>query len=209
MTHPRASFLGLPLEIRLEIYAFVFYRPCPTAVRYNWILTFTDIAHTLRGININLLLVSKQVHIESLPVAYACNTFPWPYRSISENPPLLRARLNLMKSILIDADATSIHFHTAYLGGKEKYVANAFPPHLRRIIVNSRCTSVETFMEGAKKWGEILSGLEVYGKVPVYWLRPEDMALQQLMEVWYPGRLLAEPWGGNSTTLTAWTLDCK
>lgn len=209
MGQRRASFLRLPAEIRLEIYAFVFYRPCPTAVRYNWISKFENASHVLRGVDTSLLLVSKQVHVESLPVAYACNTFPWPYQPISVYPPLLRARLNLIQSILIDTDATRLNVTTMYDGDKAQYVANAYPARLRRIIVNSRCPAVETFVAGEKQWGQIIRDLETYGKVPVYWLRPEDEALQRLMEEWYPGRLLAEPWGGDSITLTAWTLYSK
>ena len=98
---------------------------------------------------------------------------------------------------------------TMYSGDKAQYVTNVYPARLRRIIVNSRCDGVDTFVAREKNWGQIIRDLEKYGKVPVYWLRPEDQALQRLIEERYPGRLLAEPWGGDSITLKAWTLYSK
>lgn len=72
-SHP--SFLGLAVETRKRIYAYVFFRPCEVHRMGNFPGELRSVKDWLHDVDTALLAVSKQMYAETVSIVFSCNTF--------------------------------------------------------------------------------------------------------------------------------------
>ena len=134
-SHP--SFLGLAVETRKRIYAYVFFRPCEVDRMGNSPGTLKTVKDWLHDVDTAVLGVSKQVHAEAVSVAFDCNTFTWPAKPVTQYRPFLLSLVHRIKRIFITHYALSqIRYHLKS-GNELELIQQHFPERLTHVIVNA------------------------------------------------------------------------
>lgn len=170
-----ASFLVLPVELRLKIYEHVYWRPCPIYNANSFWFGIKTIKDLLSDVDTSLLLVSKQVYTESLAVALRCNTFYWPSVTRLHYSRALRCQLSNITSILLDTDVLSEMAQYGYgwplLTGLKEIIVNVYVRQWPAIH----------FYTWRSSWTELLLQLQAIQSIVVKVLVKEESLADRIL----------------------------
>lgn len=201
----RTSFFSLPLEIRQQIYQFVFWRPCvPTKYRqYDGVVDFKDF---LQDVDTALFTVSKRVYHESFRYAMACNAFDWPGPEsiLGATPAATRLKLDNIVEVVISYQTLVNIIDEGWLAGYSgcypELMKEYFPRKLKYLTVDAKsythpCPSDSDGYPVCRRiaWLEFMPHLLNFRNIKVQILRRQkrDEADDEL-EKDFPGMIVRE-----------------
>lgn len=195
------SFLDLPLEIRLGIYGYVFFRPCEIDRMGNTPQEFRNIKDALYDVDTAILGANKQVYHEAIPVAFQVNTFNWPTKPIADYPPFFRSLLHGIKHVFLTWDGLSQIRGRSTPNKTIEVIERAFPKHMTHLIVSAYAYRFTDMQDAIMKdiladeaWFTMLAELEERKGVHIRFLQhgPCYDELDSLLQERFPGCIMSK-----------------
>ena len=195
------SFLDLPLEIRLRIYGYVFFRPCEIDRIGNPPQEFRNIKDALYDVDTAILGVNKQVYHEAIPVAFQVNTFNWPTKPIADYLPFFRSILHGTKRVFLTWHGLGQIRGCSSPDKTMEVIERAFPKHMTDLIVSAyayRFTDIQdAIMEDIladEPWFGMLAELKEHKGVCIRFLQhgPCYDELDSLLQERFPGCIMSK-----------------